>query len=165
MMKSIKLSLFFLIASLFIIISNVSFISAGTCRDSRGNYYYCEKYSRYSDCEWDSHHGYYNCDNYYTNRNIYYDYNYEFNYSQCNDYHYFNDVYEYDAYRHYCMSDRIYNAYFYNYGNTIKVIRPSYRSVIYYDYQNDPLYPDYYISQVQNQDQNKKLKPLVIYVS
>jgi hypothetical protein len=171
-----KLSVTLLFSFIFISLLNSSLISAGMCKNDRGDYYYCEKYSRYNECDLNSkfysdykckysstiYYNYDNYRNYYDTSDVYY----EYNYTLCTDYHYFKDVYDYDVYRHYCMTQGIYNSYRDKYGNLVKVIRPDYRSVVYYDYTDNPLYPDYYKSQVEQQNiQNEKLKPLVIYVN
>ena len=146
----------------------VSLISAGTCRDERGNYYYCEKYSRYNECDWNGYR--YNCGYYYNYYPYYYDY--EVNYTKCREYHYFTDIYDSDAYRRYCRSNGLVSTYRDNYGNLVKVTRYDYNRRVYYDYpryydsQYDPLYPDYYKYQVESQQaQTQKLKPVVIYIN
>ncbi len=161
-----KLLAIFLFSFIFILLLNTSLISAGLCKNDRGNYYYCEKYSRYSYTSSNYYSDYYSYDGYYINYYDTRDSYYEANYTKCSDYHYFNDIYDSDAYRHYCMNNEIYNTYLDNFGNIIKVSRPNYRSVVYYDYTNDPLYPDYYKYQVEQQNtQNVKLKPPIIYVN
>ncbi len=161
------------IVLIFLALNLISIISAGTCRDERGNYYYCEKYSRYNDCDWKAGYGYYNCGYYRDYSNYYpgYYYDYKVNYTKCSDYHYFTDIYDSDVYRHYCMNKGMYTTYLDNYGNLVKITRYDYTRRVYYDYpryydyQNDPLYPDYYRYQAEKENKPEKLQPPVIYIN
>lgn len=149
----------FLFGLIFLLILT-GFVSAGTCRDERGNYYYCEKYTRYSDCE-------------------YWDYGYNINYRYGDDY--YNRSYPYNDDYYYYHTDCSYYgnclSYMDKYGNIVREIRPHYTRYYrceydykywwptrkhYYDYQDDPYYPDYYKYEMTKPD--TELKPSVIYV-
>ncbi|MDP2926072.1 MAG: hypothetical protein Q8N99_06880 [Nanoarchaeota archaeon] len=123
------------IIALFIIASTLSLISAGVCRNDRGDYYYCYK-------------EYYTYDRYDHDFDDYYSYG-----NDCNNDNGYDQRYR-DKYGNYIIETRSYR-YYYDYGYYPRTYRRC------YDSYDDPYYPDYYYN-LYNSKQN--LLPSKIYV-